>query len=69
MERDGMTDSWVDLIGVVVADAHFHPPAQAGAFAEVEGGLGLSLPDQLKGLPLETNGLVLLISAQMSCGR
>lgn len=53
-----MTDSWVGLIGVVVADVHFHPPVYSGAFAEVEAGLGLSLPDQLKSLLLETNGLV-----------
>lgn len=58
MEEEGVTDSWMSLIAIAVADAQFQPPAQAGAFAEVEAGLGFSLPDELKGFLLETNGLI-----------
>lgn len=53
-----MTDSWMSRIAIVAAEAQFQPPTQAAAFAEVEAGLGVSLPVELKGLLLETNGVI-----------
>lgn len=52
-----MTDAWRHRIAAVVSDVAFRPPAQGEAIEELEAGLGVSLPDELRALLFETDGL------------
>lgn len=48
---------WRELIDTVNPEARLHPPATVTQLAVVEQAVGVALPDGLRGLLLETNGV------------
>ncbi|MBX6314687.1 MAG: SMI1/KNR4 family protein [Isosphaeraceae bacterium] len=49
--------SWRELVERLTPDCEFSPPATIGQLAAVERALGVALPDDLRGLLVESNGI------------
>ena len=56
---------WRELIGGLFEDAVFRPPAPAEAIVAVEGDLKVEIPDDLKSLLAESNGVVARYSTSL----
>jgi hypothetical protein len=58
LTEGGVVESWKTHIATLANDARFGLPANKDELAEIESGLGLALPGELKLLLLECDGLV-----------